>query len=217
MPNVFSIGIPTINRGIDLLMPSLIMYSQKDFRNTDIYVIDNGKQGLKQACKNLLNVVVIEQEHNIGVAASWNLLCKEHIFPKGDYALIINDDIYLGYGEQSVHDAIRKNKSGFVQAYGEKFSAFCISKKLFNTVGDFDEEFYPAYFEDDDYLYRMRLLNLNAEKSASLVPAMMRVSSSIQRDSSLNNNYLKLQQRYIDKWGGLPRYERFKKPFSTKR
>ena len=85
----FAIGIPTLNR-YDLLKPCLMLY-ERDFPNIDIFVIDNGKQGI--SCGK---VMVTDMDQNIGVAASWNILCDKIYSTGADHALILNDDIYLG-------------------------------------------------------------------------------------------------------------------------
>ena len=41
----FAIGIPTLNR-YDLLKPSLMLYLQRDFPTIDIFIMDNGNQGI---------------------------------------------------------------------------------------------------------------------------------------------------------------------------
>ena len=37
------------------------------------------------------------------------------------------------------------------------FAAFLLSRECWERVGPFDEKFYPAYFEDNDYHYRIQL------------------------------------------------------------
>jgi thiol-disulfide isomerase/thioredoxin len=87
-------------------------------------------------------------------------------------------------------------------------------KPIFEKVGDFDENLYPAYFEDNDYLYRMKLANIMVEKSMKLVPLVMRHSSSINKDPKLNKDFIKNKNYFVDKWGGEPNREKFKKPFN---
>jgi len=215
----FAIGIPTINRGQDLLLASLMAYAFFDFPDTDIYIIDNGKQGLAEELdkvnKSFIQrekIHVIVEENNIGVAASWNKLCRI-IYEKYDNALILNDDVYLGYNDMDVDKFISENKSGFMQA-NSTWSAFLINKSVFNKVGDFDEGFYPAYFEDNDYVYRMKLAKVVIKKNMKMMPKNMKHSSSIAKDPSLNKDFLKLKKRYIDKWGGEPEREKYKTPFN---
>ena len=69
------LGIPTLNR-YDLLNIPLRKYVS-DF---DVYLVDNGNQNIQQD-----NCKIFVQEKNIGVAASWNILCRE-IFKKHDWA-----------------------------------------------------------------------------------------------------------------------------------
>jgi hypothetical protein len=42
------------------------------------------------------------------------------------------------------------------------YSAIVLTKRLIPEVGYFDENFYPAYFEDDDYSVRVHLSTLHA-------------------------------------------------------
>ena len=84
---MFSIGIPTLNRA-DLLIPSIEKYIE-DFPGVDIHIIDNGNQNLKF---DYPNVHIYEEKNNLGVAASWNKLCKI-IFINKSWSLIINDDV----------------------------------------------------------------------------------------------------------------------------
>ena len=215
----FAIGVPTINRGMDLFLGSLIAYTMFDFPNTDIYIIDNGNQGLDKELDKLNqsfiirdSIHIIVEDKNIGVAASWNKLCRM-IYEKYENALILNDDIYLGCTDVDIEKLILKNKGGFIQATNT-WAAFIINKSVFEKVGDFDEGFYPAYFEDNDYVYRMKLAKVAVSKKSELVPKNMKHSSSIAKDPALNKNFLKLKKRYIEKWGGEPEREKFKTPFN---
>ncbi len=204
----FGIGIPTINR-VDLLKPSMDKY-MLDFKNTDIHIIDNGQQGIISLTDS---ITIHREDKNLGVAASWNKLCKI-IFEKHDWALLINDDVYLGYGEDVVNDAIYKSEVGIVQS-AHNFSVLLISKKLFEEIGEFDEGFYPAYYEDSDYLYRLKLKGLRQEIDYTLDPVDVKVSQTYEKDPELVNKAMAdNRQRYIDKWGGSPMLETFKSPFN---
>jgi len=195
---MFSIGIPTYNRA-DLLIPSLEKYS-KDFKGTDIYVVDNGSQNFPFINTN---ISVLNQEKNIGVAASWNKLCKL-IFSKHEWALILNDDIYCGYDNSVVESAIKKSKIGLVQSE-KNWSVVLINKYLYEHIGDFDEQFYPAYFEDSDYIYRLKLDGLRHEADKTLNPKLFMSSGTYDKAPEMVNKAMAdNKDRYIKKWGGLP-------------
>ena len=153
----FEIGIPTLNR-YDLLRPSLERY-KVDFPDVPRHIIDNGNQSIPDA---------ITMPNNLGVAASWNLIC-DITFENSDYAVILNDDIYLGYGTDTILKAIESCGSDEVFLRSENsWSMFIISKAMFSRIGRFDEDFYPAYYEDSDYIYRMNLAGITQTIDKSL-------------------------------------------------
>ena len=208
----FAIGIPTLNR-VDLLLPSLIKYVTEDFKDIQIHIIDNGKQDL--SFLNILspNVFVYEEEKNLGVAASWNKLCKI-IFEKHNHALILNDDVYLGYNTDTLNSVINKYEYGLVQSY-VSWSVILMSKYMYDYIGDFDETFYPAYYEDSDYLYRMKLKGIRQDVEAELNPQTVRISMTQERDPELVNASMQENRlRYIEKWGNSPLLETFLTPYN---
>jgi len=209
----FAIGIPTLNRGIDLLLPSLIKYATEDFVGVDIYVIDNGKQNLAFVKELPINVHVIEEDNNLGVAGSWNKLCRI-IFEKYHYALIINDDVYLGYKTELVDKIIRFYHHSIVQS-NISWSVFLISKCVYDYVGAFDEIFYPAYYEDSDYIYRIKLKGFIHDVDAQLNPKIIRTSMTQEKDPELVNNSMRDNRlRYIEKWGDSPLLEKYSTPYN---
>jgi len=198
----FAIGIPTLNRA-DLLIPSLSKYTA-DFKDIDIHIVDNGKQSLTAADK----IHIYEQQQNLGVAASWNLLCNK-IFETHSHALILNDDVYLGYDTQRVNDVISKYPYSLVQSH-VSWSVILISKYMYDYIGAFDETFYPAYYEDSDYLYRMKLKGIIQDVDESLNPKTVRISMTQEKDPELVNESMRVnRERYIEKWGNSPLLETF--------
>jgi GT2 family glycosyltransferase len=209
----FAIGIPTLNRGADLLLPSLIKYATDDFKDIDIHVVDNGKQSLTFVSELTPSIHVYEQQHNLGVAASWNLLCHE-IFKSHSHALLLNDDIYLGYGTQRVLDVIDKYPYSLVQSH-ISWSVVLISKHMYDYIGEFDETFYPAYYEDSDYLYRMKLKGIRQDVDDTLNPDVIRISMTQEKDPELVNESMRVnRERYIAKWGNSPLLETFLTPYN---
>lgn len=207
----FGIGIPTLNR-YDLLMPNLKTYA-RDFPNHKIYILDNGKQNI--AIEQ--NIELIEKETNIGVGASWNVLC-EKIFETSDYALILNDDIYLGKSQQiieSVIERISKKGDMFATATPD-WCAFILPKSVWKSVGKFDECFYPAYYEDNSFAYRLKLKGLVHYKTPLLNPLLYRTSQTLEKDYSILEKRKKNKELYIKMWGGEPTKEKFTTPYNGK-
>lgn len=94
------------------------------------------------------------------------------------------------------------------------FSGFMINKECWDKVGEFDENFSPAYYEDNDYHYRINLLGLKA----IVLPTSMFYHYGSRTnaeafdkpfiDSSGNHRY------YVQKWGGSPGRETYKTSFN---
>ncbi len=207
----FAIGIPSLNRA-DLLTPFLKLYIQ-NFPEVKIYIVDNGKQDLYRYIKSF-NVVVLEQENNIGVAASWNLLCEE-IFKEHENALILNDDIFFNLLTADVENIINTISNGFIRSTKD-WAAFIINKNLYEKVGAFDKEFYPAYYEDSDYEHRMKLLRIPFKYHPKMNPIIYNTNMTSAKDASILKLSRNNKQRYIDKWGGDVGREKYSIPFNKK-
>jgi GT2 family glycosyltransferase len=206
---MFLIGIPTLNRA-DLLNDALVKY-ESDFSDSEILVIDNGKQDIVKTN----NSKIITPEINMGVAGSWNFLCKE-IFKTHDYAVLLNDDVYLGYNSDVIKQVINKYPNTLIQSF-VSWSVVIISKHLYNLVGEFDEIFYPAYYEDSDYLYRMKINHgIQQEVAAELNPEVVRISMTQEKSPDFVNASMQAnRKRYIEKWGGLPLLESFTRAYNS--
>ena len=209
MENKFAIGIPTLNR-FDLLHPALLFYV-RDFPFTKIYIIDNGKQEIREKIKHP-NIIIIESKDNLGVASSWNLLC-DLIYQEHDYAMILNDDIYFGRKDWEIDNLLTNFKKDFYVTM-QDWCAFILPKKTFNKVGKFDEAFYPAYYEDNDYHYRMKLKGCTYYQIPFLNPFVYKASQTIEKEPSLRDKIEINKSLYKKKWGGFPTEETFKKPYN---
>ncbi len=222
MRKLFALGIPTLNR-YDLLQHTLEMYAV-DFKNIEIHVVDNGRQGIRPPH----NVIVHEMPENMGVASSWNFLCRQ-IFRKHSVAIILNDDIYWGKKQKEVEQFVRMffSSKNLLCASTKTWCNFAIHMRCFYSIlgvdeygknfYGFDEAFFPAYFEDNDYARRIFLqAGQGTFKSEFLDPVIYRNSMTIERDRSVNDNFKKNSDYYIRKWGGMPGQEKFSAAFDGK-
>lgn len=213
---LYAIGIPTINRA-DLLQPTLERYCQ-DFPNTAIYIVDNGFQDFDRSKFNN-NVHFIVNDQNNGVAGSWNQLLEKiyngipGVSQGCDHALILNDDIYLGKTERQIQEFIVVNLFHLAVQPGT-WCSFILPKIIFNKVGPFDSRFYPAYFEDNDYDYRVRLAGFIPTPHPELAPEVYRNSMTIEKNQALNARFEDNKRLYVSKWGGEPLRETYLLPFN---
>lgn len=206
----FSVGVPTLNRA-DLLHESMASHNHL-MPNIPYLIIDNGNQDIDI---DYNNIAVMNPGENIGVAASWNCLCNL-IFKTKDYALILNDDVVLGRTENDMAMFIGKhpNYDIFVSLNG--FCSFILTKKAWEVIGKFDENFFPAYFEDNDYMRRIALAGLHVLHTPFLTPMIFRKSMTLEKDRTTVLRFEICQNYYVRKWGGMPEKEIYDLPFDGK-
>jgi GT2 family glycosyltransferase len=155
--------------------------------------------------------------NNFGVANAWNFFVKEAEKDGYDAVILANDDIFL-YPEVLQNFVDTMKSSEFTSFAGSNmFSFFGIHVSLFNKVGDFDENFWPAYYEDNDYFYRMKLLGIESTHvtGASYFHAGSATLGKfdLMRKMMHHHNFSKNTEYYKEKWGGMPHEEKFTRPF----
>lgn len=221
------IAIPTLNgaeRVHRLLEDIQASVLPRVIDRVDVLVIDNGRCLGSRTTPSGLEIVV--PRYNLGVAASWNLAMRRARNTEAGL-LIANDDIRLGPHaiEQLVH-AIMYSAEAFIIAGPAKhvFSCFILdATRALVNVGEFDEQFYPAYWEDNDYEHRLKLAGLDILHVPDL-DGFVHHGSATKRQMSNNalaafdRQYARSRELYIAKWGGTPpRGELFTRPYDTAR
>ena len=144
--------VPVLNR-YDLLDR---MVSSIDYPVKHLLIIDNG-------ASDVLEDMAIEVpdcvEHttylpmpaNLGVAASWNLGIKS--FPYDERWFIASNDVRFEPGALQRLSEARSDEIT-LSAMFPHWQAFALGYEAVKRVGLFDEGFFPAYFEDNDYQRR---------------------------------------------------------------
>jgi GT2 family glycosyltransferase len=205
-----ALGIPTINRA-DLLNEALDKY-RWTWSKRHIYIVDNGNQEIDDSNPW---VHIHRPFKNLGVSASWNW-CLKKAFENGyTHIAILNDDIVWEKTIDQIEQFIRDNPAGLYVS-GGTWCCFILSYEAFMKVGGFDEGFYPAYFEDNDFCYRCRLAEIPRVTDHFFSPEVYRNSMTIDKDGSLNTNFDTNKEKFVIKWGGEPGKEKFKVPYDGK-
>jgi GT2 family glycosyltransferase len=141
--------VPTLTRH-DLLDR---MLRSVDCRIGHLVVIDNSGRGIVGGSGPWERMTVLPMPSNLGVAASWNLAIR--LAHREPWVLICSDDMWWpvnalhDFEQQSSEDAL------VVSQTWPHWCAFTIGMRVVQSVGLFDEGYYPAYFEDTDYERRM--------------------------------------------------------------
>lgn len=209
-PISFAIGIPTINQWPVSLQQYLRFY-RTDFPGIKIYIIDNGWQSIVIYDHD---VIVSSYPKNIGVAASWNQLCRSIYQDGHTHAMIVNDDVYPGRSKDHIQLILEKYPRDLYKSSRDDMSLFILPQTTFDRIGPFNTAFYPAYFEDRDYLWRMKLAGCSIMSSIKFDPMIYKESQSTKKDPSLLDRFDANELLYIEMWGGKPGFEKFTKPFN---
>jgi GT2 family glycosyltransferase len=196
------IGIPTLNRA-DLLNEALEKYFE-DFKDTEIFIVDNGNQSIITREEKF---AIYRPTENLGVAKSWNMIMDYANKVDATHVLMLNDDIYLGRTEHEIKMVMRNNQNAdFIHSF-QNWCSYILTVDIWKKAGKFDEEFFPAYFEDNSFDYKMTLINAKKTWTSFLDPFLYRNSMTIAKDPALNNRFAQNRATYIEMWGGLPTKE----------
>lgn len=158
------IGVPIVNgfHWLKRLIDSI------DFPVENFIVINNnGKGELDEDLKTISNtkhlfienIYIVNMPTNIGVAASWNLIIKSFLMKP--YWVITSHDIAFQPGLlKEMWTKAQDDIVGIVHGSGGDFGdgtydLFLIKDWLIQKIGLFDENLYPAYCEDVDYIMRL--------------------------------------------------------------
>ena len=224
------IGTMILNGGQDLLDH----YNSIDYPVNRYFVIDNsmGKDPsvtkvLKELTelfstnlpvarnKNIKEICVVKNNLNQGFSGSVNQIVKQNT--DCPYWCVFSVDWHLKPGELAkLARRLEKPFTGILCDETQNgYSAMVFGPGLIQNVGLMDENFFPAYYEDNDHRYRMKLAGLQWEYFP--LKYSHKVSSTLKRDDNfkIKNQYTFQQNRkyYLEKWGGLPGQEKFETPF----
>lgn len=220
--NTMLLGVPVLRR-YDFLERLLASAEAGSLKPSGYLVVDNGGEFCSRlegsdVVQQILaaggDVRVLEPGGNIGVAAAWNAILDE---ADDELVIISNDDIELGH---ETLRALTPDHGGehppviLLADAGPDANGWCLflhSPTLYRKIGPYDESFHPAYYEDSDYRWRMKLEGLEPILVKTEFKHAVRGSWS---DDSRKQIRRSLEQ-FERKWGGTPQEEPilFKAPF----
>lgn len=207
--------IPTLNC-YDLLQRCVTSILAGTVVPDRILIIDNGLALQGNVTFDDPRIQIFTPSENMGVAASWNWFLAHT-----DKARIItNDDIIFAPDTVARMNEAVNNGALFVhgnEATGG-FSLFAVTDEAVNKVGLFDEGISPkyAYYEDNDYAYRLKLAGITREDVETAIfhtgSAALRRYSPIQETEHWRK-FLIAKLNYVKKWGGEPSHETVTIPY----
>lgn len=161
--------------------------------------LHNGNQLDREDHKKYIEYVYYPQ--NYGVPGSWNLgLAKG-----ADYTLILSASVRFGKPLSEVLKLIPGYANSTMCIF-EGYHFVAISKELIKRMGNFDENFYPGYGEDQDWGRRLDILNIHPPSYYDL--GNTTIGSGINKRSGQwqwdRINTGRMEDYFLHKWGGHP-------------
>jgi GT2 family glycosyltransferase len=212
-----------------------------------ILLIDNGSTDETKLEAGKLVSTTFSHKRNDeqwSCSKSWNWGVKD-AFERGyDYVMILNNDVLLHplaidnlIERMSKDDVVLASclnlrgqlgrpsdlfssaipDSSIPEAPHPDFSGFMVTRMHWDKVGYFDEDYNPAYFEDNSYHRRIKLLG---EKAICYPQApyyhfgSQTTNQSKDFSRAIAMNFERNREVYMRMWGGVPDHETFNNPFN---
>lgn len=191
---------------------------------------------------------VLHNDHN-NLARAWNRGISEALARGAEGVIVANTDIvFHPYCLDNLYECMREESDAVVWSAmpwrnartfpyaelrpivqpGVSWPCFMVNARLFAQVGTFDEGFAPAYREDSDMEYRIKLRGLrtaicraalycDAERGTIrglFECARADIASSAKILLDLRHSITRNDERYVRKWGGWGGQETFLAPFN---
>lgn len=187
-----------------------------DYRDAYVWVLNCDTDWRPPICHS-----VLPRGANRGVASAWNIGRALAIGGNHDFMVTVSEALVWGADGGEFFPGWQHRSAAWVGAvhFGWKLQAH--STRMLADVGEFDENFWPAYFEDTDYLYRMGLRGWPSPRENGLTCPYVEVDASLNGDGDAHAIRLvgievdlpALELYYARKWGGTQGEETFKRPF----
>jgi len=161
-------------------------------------------------------ILVLNNDIVLHPQAIWRLANR---IGKGDIGMATCMDVAGQTQPMFIGQLDPREREKIDEAPHPHFSAFMISAQAWRIIGEMDELYFPAYFEDNDIHYRMKLVGLPAIVHP---PAMFyHYGSRTQNEADEKGTpivsspmFENSRALYVKKWGGVPGDEKYETPYN---
>jgi len=217
--------IPVLKR-YDTLTKCIDSAMLGTIKPNNIWIINNGSIYFQPVLKDTdTKVKILNYGHNLGVAKSWNIFIED----VPEIRIVCNDDVEFHSNTiELLIDNYHKYGDKFLIFPGagipslNSFSCYILSDRIVKDVGLFDETISPnyAYFEDNDYSFRMYLKGYGLHGAPEVFinhvgSATLKMYSDKEKKEH-NAKFQLAQSNYLKKWGGLPGKEKYREAYNGK-
>lgn len=188
--------------------------SSLGFEHDDILVVDNSRSRFARSYG--LRTYEDPDGHNLGVARSWNVGAEEVLNSDYDYLVLMSASMMFG---PILHCTFKWQLEQFagakiIEADGHSWHLIAIHRTCFEKIGLFDENFYPGYFEQIDWCYRLRMVGWEQGFIRVWVNALSQAVAG--HNEIVSCPATPLLAYYEEKWGGPKGQEQWVQPFGNK-
>lgn len=162
---------------------------------------------------------------NLGLAPSWNLGMQRMKEDNCDFVIFLSPSVVFDKSMQLFIDYIvnseaEQKKCRYVCSGLATMHCFAHTRLCLEVGGEFDENFWPIYYEDTDYSKRSQH---NGIKGLVKLCGLNDVAHSLEYCISMKNKQLfqtfqnhahRQGTYYVSKWGGTHTNETFTRPFN---
>lgn len=151
---IANLTIPALSN-YDLLQRAV---SSIDYPVKHLLIIDNGA-GLSSldVPSAVLAHTILQMPSNLGVASSWNLGIK--VFSDDPVFFFASADMFYAPGDLEALASAKSDEITLHQQFPH-WQTFAIGSEVVAKIGLFDESLHPIYFEDNDYMRRAEVQNI---------------------------------------------------------
>lgn len=189
------VAIPTLSRA-DLLARNKTFL--EGIRAPDrALVLDNGSQTI------WIRVPIERSPKNLGVSGSWNLFLRR-AFVEGDFdgLVILQDDIVWSAKQLEAARTLLATRSDVDLFLSDlQFSVQVHRRGNETSIGFYDERFFPAYCEDDDYALTIASKGRVYERFAELQPLPGSIFGGTKAEAKRLVTWEEQHRKLVAKWG----------------
>ena len=220
---------------LDLIAVPVMVQGEKlvrHFKSIDVpvkryYVLDNSMsvdpsvdEAIDLICDSkpdhIEEIVVVSNNQNSGYPGAVNQIIRDNT--DCNHWVVTGFDWWVAKGQYQKLLTTDFKEGVFLGVGIDDMCGFVFTPSLIKKVGLLDENFFPGYFEDNDYKRRIKLAGADVvhcplyathDRSSTLKSS----SRFKQRNSeTFSENYV----YYVDKWGGKPNHETYESPFNKR-
>jgi hypothetical protein len=218
---------------LDLIAVPVMVQGEKlvrHFRTIDVpvkryYILDNSMgldpsidDAIELICNSkpdhIEEIVVVMNNQNAGYPGSVNQIIRDNT--DCDHWIVTGFDWWVAASQYQRLLHLPFKDGVFLGQGLDDMCGFIFTPSLIEKVGLLDENFFPGYYEDNDYKRRIQLANaevvhcplFNTHDRSSTLNSSTKFKKKNQYTFHKNCEY------YVEKWGGTPTQEKYETPFN---